>query len=445
MTPKRSLTVMALGMLAAIELVKALEWVHASAWLAVVTQYLNDWSESPSASWLSHLVARGLPQLLQQGGVAYVVALVPAVLLTSAGFLARRYAQSRVRQGHADPLASLRDLRSRSAIARAVPWLPALAWALFIASTRGRWLVSSEWLWGGDVPHAWTFVASTALVTCVVGLALRAVAALGLRTLVSPVDPKSVPPAPIKDAADTAFRAAAVTRVTRGAVGAMALTSVGMAAWVSAASIADPRVFAAIAAYAAAAGVAALAFQRTARIVVGVDGVRVRDAFYAYRELDDVQAEGGDLVLVREGRHILRLQLHSEDADRRDELLARIRGALGRSKDESARAATILVNARPAADLARRATYREPTVSREQLWELVEGSTADASTRVAAAEALALALPSSERARLRVAAEQCAEPRARIALEALIDDDGDATPQARRMRRSPAGAAHESE
>jgi hypothetical protein len=85
-------------------------------------------------------------------------------------------------------------------------------------------------------------------------------------------------------------------------------------------------------------------------------------------------------------------------------------------------------------------SYRFPSISREQLWDLVEGPAADASTRTAAARALSAALDVSERARLRVAAAQCAEPRLRVALETVADGGEDARSQeevgeARRERR----------
>jgi hypothetical protein len=67
--------------------------------------------------------------------------------------------------------------------------------------------------------------------------------------------------------------------------------------------------------------------------------------------------------------------------------------------------------------------YREPAVSREQLWELVEGPTTDAATRTAAAQALANGLDVADRARLRVAASQCTDLRVRVAMGLLARED----------------------
>jgi hypothetical protein len=71
--------------------------------------------------------------------------------------------------------------------------------------------------------------------------------------------------------------------------------------------------------------------------------------------------------------------------------------------------------------------YRQAAVPREQLWDVVEGAAADPSERVLAAEALKTGeLDVDERKRLRVAAEHCAEPKVRIALEQLLDDEVEA-------------------
>ncbi len=74
------------------------------------------------------------------------------------------------------------------------------------------------------------------------------------------------------------------------------------------------------------------------------------------------------------------------------------------------------------------ADYRAASLSREALWALIEGPAVDADARRAAAEALATTSDVAERARLRIAAEHCADPRVRVALaelaEALPDGEG---------------------
>jgi hypothetical protein len=53
----------------------------------------------------------------------------------------------------------------------------------------------------------------------------------------------------------------------------------------------------------------------------------------------------------------------------------------------------------------------------------VEGPVSDANARRVAAEALAPDMTRDEKARLRVVAEKCAEPRARVALERLLEEE----------------------
>ena len=67
------------------------------------------------------------------------------------------------------------------------------------------------------------------------------------------------------------------------------------------------------------------------------------------------------------------------------------------------------------------ADYRAASLSREDLWALIEGPAVDAASRQAAAQALARTNDDSERVRLRVAAEHCADPSVRVALERLAE------------------------
>jgi len=238
-------------------------------------------------------------------------------------------------------------------------------------------------------------------------------------TLLAPAETEGADP---KGADEIVFWAVPVTPRTRGAVRAFAGALVAMIAvvavtgweWV-------------IYAYMAAAVLVPFAFRRASRIAVGIDGVWVRDAshvrFFAYRDLDEARAKGADLELVRGGRTTLHLQMHGEDATRRDEVIARVNAGIARSRDASSRGAEMIVQTVRTSDVAATTNgadrYRLPSISRDQLWQLVEGSTADASTRKAAAEALATTLDAGDRARLRVAATQCVEPRLRVTLEEL--------------------------
>ena len=80
-----------------------------------------------------------------------------------------------------------------------------------------------------------------------------------------------------------------------------------------------------------------------------------RTRFFAYRELDDAQARGDDLVLTRGARIVLRLQLHGKDAARRAAVLERIRGAIRRAKDERRDPTTDFVSTASGEDLTRAA------------------------------------------------------------------------------------------
>jgi hypothetical protein len=144
----------------------------------------------------------------------------------------------------------------------------------------------------------------------------------------------------------------------------------------------------------------------------------------------------------------LRLQLHGEDATRRDAIVARIHEALARVKDVERDAAANFVTSRSTDKVAESARgggdYRMPSVSHEALWSLVEGAAVAAPTRTAAAEALVSTGGEEDRDRLRVAAAHCADPRVRLALEQLADDEAAEAPEGpygeaqTRTSRSPA-------
>jgi hypothetical protein len=74
------------------------------------------------------------------------------------------------------------------------------------------------------------------------------------------------------------------------------------------------------------------------------------------------------------------------------------------------------------------ADYRVPAVSRDALWQLVEGAGVNATARTAAAAVLAQTSDEAERGRLRIAAERCADPRVRIVLEELASEEPERAP-----------------
>lgn len=339
--------------------------------------------------------------------------------------VARGVAESRVRAGMADPLDRL---RRRPRLVHALTWLPAVLFAFpWIAEA----IDFTSQLHSENGMAWWINVFVADLATAAVSGALACMGGrAGMRSLLAPVAIEEAAP---RTPGDIVFSAVAVTARTRGAVAALAAATVAMVAF----ALIGPNHAAfpwALAAYIGAAMSAPFVMRRVSRIAVGLDGIWVRDAshalFFAYRDLEGARARGADLELVgKSGRTALRLQMHGDDAARRDELLARVQDAVARSRTGDTRGAETLVQAMPArhivASAAGDARYRMPSISREQLWDLIESPATDASTRTAAAEALAAHIDQHDRARLRVAAEQCAEPRVRVALTALAGADGD--------------------
>jgi hypothetical protein len=69
--------------------------------------------------------------------------------------------------------------------------------------------------------------------------------------------------------------------------------------------------------------------------------------------------------------------------------------------------------------------YRQASASAEQLWALVSDPAKDAPTRAGAAFALRSGIDPAGRVRLRRVAETCAEPRLRVALDAVAAPEED--------------------
>ena len=226
-----------------------------------------------------------------------------------------------------------------------------------------------------------------------------------------------------------------MTTETRAAVAAMAafpLVFFGVITLLSKAHVlGGTGDLAVIGAYVAATLGGVVLFTRASRIAVGLDGVLVkgtsRERFFGYRQVDSARVRGGSIELLRGKRVLLRLQLHGKDAARREALLARLQASIGRAAAEREQAATSFVASASSAQLTQIAhgagDYRQSAMSREQLWELLEGPAIDTATRRAAGEALAMTGDASERRRLRVAADHCAEPAVRVRLHALLDDE----------------------
>jgi hypothetical protein len=249
--------------------------------------------------------------------------------------------------------------------------------------------------------------------------------------------PIEEPSPPRADEGDSVFSAVAVTRTTYAILAALALAPVLFLTAALRVPMSDAACGAALAAYIAAAFGSIAALRRASRIRVGVDGVYVTGAgrarFFAWTGVDDVRAEGADIVLSRRGRAVLRLQLDRAEVARKDALVARVTASLTaaeRAGSDPTHASVAHAASGDRGLLARSARgavdYRQPAIKRETLWEIVEGPGAEPSARMSAAGALAAEMHADERARLRIAAEQCAEPRVRVALEALAERAADA-------------------
>jgi hypothetical protein len=329
-----------------------------------------------------------------------------------------------VRAGHGDPLDRIREWLGRHpgrAVA-AVLALPVASQLLFLRTT-WWWPDASLWVLG--------------LTAVAGGLVQRALVRGGLRALLAPTlesdrrEPEALDPDEIR------FDAVAVTREAMLPIGLLIVLSAAVITYVASLEIRalflDPHVLGVMAAYVAFAASAAYAFRKASRIAVGLDGIYVggtsRARFYAFRDIDESRVRGGDLELVRHDRVLLRLQFHGEDAARRHVIAARIQEGIARAAESRRSAAAGYVAASSSTAVARSARggvdYRTPSVSREVLWTLVEGAGVQPEARSAAAQVLATAIDPSERERFRVVAEQCADPKMRVALEELAEEKGD--------------------
>jgi len=87
------------------------------------------------------------------------------------------------------------------------------------------------------------------------------------------------------------------------------------------------------------------------------------------------------------------------------------------------------------AHLSYQGGHRSPAVSREQLWAVLEGASADGETRTAAARALAVTLTDEDRPRMRAIATRVTDPRLRVALDALVEEEEEEMPPVRAPAR----------
>ena len=359
----------------------------------------------------------------------YIASLVSMLTLSSTALaviaIAVRLARAASAGSARDPVIRLRDwLRQRPRLAAGLPWMPALLMVPGLVRTAVRMTGGID-AWGSTS----LFVAPVALAA--LGTLTALAGRFALRSL-DRVRDRAGATITAVERDETTFLAVAVTPRTQGAVLAMVLVTVAMIAGLSPSGhswLRDTAHGLPIAAYVVGAIGAALWFRKASTIAVGRDGIFVRgtskERFFAYQDFDEVRLAGVHFDFHRGGKRVLRLQLHGADDARAEALAERIRAALAASRRTDG--AHLLAQSAKAGVLGRAvqgaSDYRQPSISREQLWELVEGDATDAQARLAAATALASSGDSGERARLRVAAHQVADPKVRVALEELGDDE----------------------
>ena len=315
-----------------------------------------------------------------------------------------------------DPLVQLRDaLRAHPLLVSALPYLPFAYWLYQTALE-----VSLE-----AAPQAGTsYYPEYVIALPLVGVVTTIIGKQLLRTL-DRVQNRETPLAAQVAPDETVFRAVAVTARSRaivfGALG-MSLAMIGVVSSMKLAVIGSGPLALLVPAYAVAAFAAARWFQTASKIRVGADGVFVRGTsktrFYAYRDFDAVRVAGATLVLMRGMQAVLRLELHGGDMNRGAFLAERMETALAAARNVSG-AESLLAHGRNALGAT---DYRNASLSREQLWELIEADGTAGDARAAAAQMLTPSLDAGERARLRVAAAHLADPKVRVALETFAED-----------------------
>jgi hypothetical protein len=182
------------------------------------------------------------------------------------------------------------------------------------------------------------------------------------------------------------------------------------------------------------------------KIAVGADGVLVssllRRSFYPFAKIASVRRSDWGVVLTRQsGREVeirTEAKANAKGSRDREALLAHVEKRVAElSALQGAGNAAVLV-ARGGRSLeewthALRSlggggdggAYRASAVPEEELWRILEDPTSDASARAGAAVALRGSLDDGGRARLRVAAEESASPKVRVALAAVATDAAD--------------------
>lgn len=373
--------------------------------------------------------------------VAYTTTLVTSAVGAVVGAVARTLIRARVRAGLPDPLDHLRRFTSgRPRLANGLLAVLPIAYAGLLVRFFTAVIDDKGWdsvLAGVALPALFTI------------LAQLVIARRGLGALLAPTLSEEETTGAVTADGFT-FTAVAVTTETIAAVGGLAAVSVVMVTLAMLLPRVGPAFATALLAYLALAVGGTALFRRASRISVGLDGIHVsgsaRERFIPFREIDRARVNGQTIELVRGEHIVLRLQLHGADAIRRAPLAARINAAIEVAVAQRNEPAVVFVSSASSEAVGRAAggasTYREAPPPREKLWQVLESPAVDAAGRKAAATALARDGDGAERARLRVAAEQCAEPSVRARLEELLaaeeeDAEGAGAPmRALKIRRA---------
>ena len=417
----------------------------ASPFLFRAYYQLEDWLKARAGAPGDRLIDFVGDGILSFSARAYVAIFYASVVLFPLALAFRATARRRLRERRADPIDRFRHwMEAHPKETRALTFAPPALWSAYTVFTVVSRLAHI------DASPLWEWAVSGSALAIVGGLATLPLSSLvrrGLRAFVAPTIPVvDVPQRPDVAKDEISFAAVAVTlenagrrrsdarphpaRVPRDLRGACAQQSIRQGL--------GPRV----------RGGGPRGGGDFPPCVARVDRrgrrARQRDLAHALLRLPRLRQRerGGErFVFVRKGRVALRLQLHGEDATKRDAVLARIRDAIAHVKEGRGAATAQLVSSATADDLARAAGggahYRGAALTREQLWALVEGPEIDASARQAAAEALAKTSDGADRARLRVAAEHCAAPEVRVAIARLADEEPESErePELRAARR----------
>jgi hypothetical protein len=203
-------------------------------------------------------------------------------------------------------------------------------------------------------------------------------------------------------------------------------------------AVAVPGYFKVLPIMALAAFATALTTQQ--KVEIGVDGVLIswfsRKRFVRYDAIEKVTKGPYHLALVLKDGTTIRLSTTSNTAHqgklRRDALVARLAEARASYDGASASRAIVQAVARGDRDVAawrdalariHEQGYRETAAREEDLWRVVEDTSAPEDARAGAA--VALRRGDGAAPRLRIAAEAVASPRLRIALEKAADPEAE--------------------